>query len=282
MAALNSSTRRREMPDGLWMRCADCESLIYRKEWEESLKICPKCGYHFRIGVTERIEYTLDEGSFEEHFADLLPGDPLHFVDKEPYLERLQRHQAATGLRDAAVVGKGRIEGIPVWFGVIDFNFLGGSMGSVVGEKLTRMFERGRAERIPVVTISSAGGGARMQEGAISLLQMSKTSIAVRQLHEEGVAYISVLTDPTMGGNLASFASLGDILIAEPRALIGFTGPRVIQETIKEKLPEGFQRAEFALEHGLIDMVVHRRDLKPTLARLLKYCTAGIHHSQRP
>jgi len=276
MAALNPAGRkRREMPDGLWMRCTDCESLVYRKEWEESLKICPKCGYHFRIGVAERIDYTLDEGSFEEYYADLMPTDPLHFVDKEPYPARLIRHQKATGLKDAAVVGKGRIEGIGVWFGVIDFAFLGGSMGSVVGEKLTRVFESALSDHIPVITVSAAGGGARMQEGAMSLLQMSKTSCAVRRLHEAGVAYISVLTDPTMGGNLASFASQGDFLIAEPRALIGFTGPRVIQETIKEKLPDGFQRAEFAVEHGLIDMIVHRRDMKPTLARILAYCTAS-------
>jgi len=276
MSAWNlSARRRREMPEGLWMRCSDCESLIYRKEWEESLKVCPKCGYHFRIGSRERIQYSLDENSFDEHYVDLAPSDPLQFVDRVPYSQRLERYQKATGLKDAAVVGKGTINGTELWFGVIDFSFLAGSMGSVVGEKLTRIFENALAERKPIVVVSAAGGGARMMEGAISLFQMSKTSCAVQRLHEAGVPFISVLTDPTMGGVMASYASQGDVLISEPRALIGFTGPRVIRETIKEELPPGFQKAEFALEHGLIDMIVHRRDMKATLADLIAYLTAN-------
>lgn len=263
--------RKRSMPDGLWTRCDGCKGVVYKKAVEEKLNVCPECNYHFRITGRERIRILLDENSFEEYWANMLPADPLNFKDRITYKERLEAEQLKTGLKEAAIVGKGRIEGKAVIFGVTDSNFIMGSMGSVVGEKITRAAEKALEERLPLIIVSGSGGGARMQEGAISLMQMAKTSAAIAKLHETSVLYISVLTDPTLGGVTASFASLADIILAEPKALIGFAGPRVIQETIKKTLPHGFQTAEFLLAHGFIDRIVERKDLKHELATLIDY-----------
>ncbi len=260
--------RRREMPDGLWMKCDWCEKMIYRKAVEEALWVCPECNYHFPISARRRVELLLDEGTWEEELADLESADPLEFAS---YRESIARYQQRTGLKDAALVGTGRLSGIDVVLGVTDSRFMMGSMGSVVGEKITHGAERAVELGRPYVVVSGSGGGARMQEGMVSLMQMAKTTEAVSRLNRHGIPYIVVLTHPSMAGVLASFASLGDVIIAEPKALIGFTGPRVIKQTIKQELPEGFQRSEFLLEHGMIDMIVNRGELKETLARLLKY-----------
>lgn len=251
----------------LWVKCEDCGEMIYRKEWEALCKVCPKCNYHFRIGAMERIGYLLDEGSFNERDKDLKSSDPLNFKDSIPYKERLEKAFLSTGLLDAVVTGEGRIGGAKVAIGVMDFGFMGGSMGSVVGEKITRIIEWAQKRRLPLIIVSCSGG-ARMQEGMLSLMQMAKTSSALARFRE---LYISVLTDPTTGGVTASFASLGDIIIAEPKSLIGFAGPRVIEKTIKEKLPPGFQRAEFLLQHGFIDMIVPRFRLKKTIIKLIEF-----------
>jgi len=262
------------MPDGLWTRCNHCNSIVYRKEVEEGLNVCPKCNFHFSISAWDRIEITVDENSFEEYDAALSPADPLEFVDREAYPARLKRYQEKTGLRDAIISGRGTIEGIPVLLGVTDFHFMAGSMGSVIGEKICRLTEEGIRTGLPLILISASGGGARMQEGIISLMQMAKTGAAVARYRRAGGLYISVLTNPTMAGVMASFAALGDIVLAEPMALIGFTGSRVIEETIKEKMPPEFQRSEFALKHGLIDKIVPRKEMKATLAQLIRYCIA--------
>lgn len=262
---------KRTMPDGLWTRCDDCRNMIYRKAVEERMKTCSECGYHFPLTSQERIELVLDRGSFQELWSDLAPADPLKFVAVGTYQQKIEEAQNATGLRDAAVVGRGTIEGIPVLFGVTDWRFLMGSMGSVVGEKITRLAEEAREEKVPLIVVSGSGGGARMQEGCLSLMQMAKTSAAIARLHDARGFFLSVLTNPTMAGVLASFASLGDVILAEPKALIGFTGPRVIEQTIKQTLPPGFQRSEFLLEHGLVDMVVPRTELKARLVQLLEY-----------
>jgi len=261
---------RREIPENLWVRCSRCGELLYVKEFEKNLKVCHKCDHHFRLSARERIDLLIDAGTFVEEDADLLPGDPLGFVSLEqPYPRKIAEVQARTGLNEAVVSGSGRLEGIPVQISACDFSFLGASMGSVFGEKVVRTLERGLTTRQPVLVVSCSGG-ARMHEGIFSLMQMVKTSGAVARLSDAAVPFISVLTDPTTGGVSASFATLGHVIIAEPGALIGFAGPRVIEQITKQKLPPGFQTAEFLLEHGVIDMVVHRRDLKPTVARLLR------------
>ena len=263
--------KKREIPEGLWTKCEECGEIIYNKALEENLKVCPKCQYHFTLGAQERIQLLIDSGTFQEFDSHLQSTDPLGFKGPKTYLEKLRLDQAATGLPEAVVTGEGKLEGKRIVFGVTDSRFIMGSMGSVVGEKVTRAIERALRSRIPLVIVSGSGGGARMYEGMFSLMQMSKTSVALAQLHEGGVPFLSVLTNPTMAGVMASYASLGDIIIAEPKALIGFTGPRVIEQTIRQRLPEGFQRSEFLLEHGQIDKVVHRKQLKGVLSQLLDY-----------
>ena len=264
-----SRRTRHDIPAGLWTKCEGCGQLIYNKQLDESLRVCAKCDFHFPLTAQQRIELTLDAGTFEEWDADLRPVDPLQFSVPRPYSEKLIEEQRACGLVDACLTGRGRLEGREVVFGVTDSRFMMGSMGSVVGERLTRAIERATEPHVPLIIVSGSGGGARMQEGMLSLMQMAKTSSALMRFDERDGLFLSVLTHPTMAGVLASFATLGDLLIAEPKALIGFTGPRVIEQTIRQKLPEGFQRSEFLLEHGLIDCIVHRRDMKATLARLL-------------
>ncbi len=261
---------RSQVPEGLWVKCDDCREIIYSKTLESTGKICPKCGHHFRISVDERIESLLDEGSAKELFATVSPVDPLKFRDTKPYKSRLKQYQQKTGAREAVRVVEGRIEEIPVILAVMDYRFMGGSMGSVVGEKITRAIERGEHQRVAVVVVS-ASGGARMQEGALSLMQMAKISTALASLRRARLPYLSILTDPTTGGVTASFAMHGDLNIAEPGALIGFAGPRVIEQTIGESLPEGFQRSEFLLQHGFLDMVVPRQEMKQTVARCLRH-----------
>jgi len=263
--------KRKEIPEGLWTKCEDCGEIIYNKILEENFKVCPKCNYHFVLSAQERINLILDKDSFKEMDAQLSPLDPLDFKGPVTYKEKLEKEQQATGLKDAVVSGIGTIEGKKVVFAVTDSRFMMGSMGSVLGEKITRAIEFALDKRLPLIIVSGSGGGARMQEGMLSLMQMAKTSSALSRFHNAGLCFISVLTNPTMAGVLASFASLGDVLIAEPKALIGFTGPRVIEQTINQVLPPGFQRSEFLLEHGLIDMIVQRKDLKKTLAQLIEY-----------
>ncbi|WP_456392881.1 acetyl-CoA carboxylase, carboxyltransferase subunit beta [Nitratifractor sp.] len=253
-----------------WIKCPQCLSLMYYKEVEAKHNVCPKCAHHFRIGAKQRIELLADEGSFEEHDANLVPIDPLKFVDKKSYKKRIEEGKAKTGGRSSSVIsGSCTIDDQPTELVVFDFAFMGGSLGSVEGEKIVRAVHRA-IERKSGVVIVSASGGARMQESTFSLMQMSKTSAALHRLHEKGLPFISVLTDPTMGGVSASFAMLGDIIMAEPNALIGFAGQRVIKQTIGADLPEGFQRAEFLLEHGLIDLVVDRNEMKESIARFLR------------
>jgi acetyl-CoA carboxylase carboxyl transferase subunit beta len=259
-----------KIPEGLWIKCDNCKEIIYKKEIERNLKVCPKCDYHFRITARERLELVIDEGSFVELDEGLAPLDFLEFRDTAKYKDRLKSVQTITGQKDAVISGEAAIAGHPVVLAIMDFGFMGGSMGSVVGEKVTRAAERAAEKKAPLIVFSSSGG-ARMQEGIISLMQMAKTSAALGRLAEAGMPYISVLTDPTFGGVSASFSSLGDIIIAEPRSLIGFAGPRVIEQTIKKQLPEGFQRAEFQLEHGQVDMIVDRKQMKETLARILEF-----------
>jgi acetyl-CoA carboxylase carboxyl transferase subunit beta len=263
---------KRGVPEGLWKRCPGCNETIFRKEAERRLGVCPECDYHWYVPAQERIRQVLDEGTFEEWDAELAPADPLDFVDKQPYKERLAKEQERTGLRDAAVVGTGMIRGRRVAFGVTDSSFIMGSMGSVVGEKLTRTIERATEEQLPLIIISGSGGGARMHEGMLSLMQMAKVSAALARFDSSGGLFISVLTNPTMGGVAASFAALGDVVFAEPKALIGFAGPRTIEATIRIELPKGFQTSEFLLEHGFIDRIVRRKDLKSEIARTVDYC----------
>ncbi|MEJ2183000.1 MAG: acetyl-CoA carboxylase, carboxyltransferase subunit beta [Nitrospirota bacterium] len=257
-----------KIPEGLWVKCDGCKEIIYRKEIDRNFQVCPKCRYHFRINAGLRLKYLADDGSFEELDRGVTSADPLQFKDQKPYPERVTESQARSGLREAVISGKARIKGNPVVLVVMDFSFMGGSMGSAVGEKLVRAAELALSERTPLVAVSSSGG-ARMQEGILSLMQMSKVSAAIGRLKDAGVPYISVIADPTFGGVTASFAMLGDVILAEPRSLIGFAGPRVIEQTIKQQLPQDFQRAEFLLSHGLIDAIVQRRDMKKTLAILI-------------
>jgi len=258
-----------ELSEHLWIKCNSCNEIIYRKVIERNFQVCPKCNYHFQIPARKRIDCLVDPGTFVEYDADLVSVDPLEFKDLKRYPHRIKESQEATGQKDAVICGEAKIEGHPAMIGIFEFNFMGGSLGSVVGEKITRLIERAIEKRIGVV-IFCASGGARMQEGILSLMQMAKTSAALAKLHEAKIPYISVLTDPTTGGVSASIGMLGDVIIAEPRAMIGFAGPRVIKDTIRAELPEGFQRAEFVLQHGTIDLIVERKDLRHTLASLLE------------
>ena len=268
--SLRQKGKRRDIPAGLWTKCEGCGQLLYNKSLlEETLKVCAKCDFHFPLTAKERLDLLIDPGSFEEWDANLAPMDPLQFKGPKTYVQKLREDQAAFQMTDACMTGNGLLEGHRVIMGVTDSRFIMGSMGSVVGEKLTRAIERGVEMHWPVIIVSGSGGGARMYEGVLSLMQMAKTSAALSRLDQAGGLFISVLTHPTMAGVFASFASLGDVIIAEPKALIGFTGPRVIEQTIRQKLPDGFQRSEFLLSHGLIDMIVHRRDMKAELAKLL-------------
>ncbi len=263
--------KKKEIPEGLWTKCESCSEALYNKTLEENLRVCPKCNYHFVLGAYERINTLLDKDTFQEYDKDMLPRDPLEFKGPKTYMEKITQDQLATGLKEAAVSGEGLLDNKKIILAVTDSRFIMGSMGSVVGEKITRAIETATREKLPLIIISGSGGGARMYEGMFSLMQMAKTSAALYYYHKAKLPYISVLTNPTMAGVMASFAGLGDIIIAEPKALIGFTGPRVIEQTIRQKLPAGFQRSEFLLEHGLIDMIVHRKNLKTTLSQLLDY-----------
>jgi acetyl-CoA carboxylase carboxyl transferase subunit beta len=265
---ITTETQAREMPDGLWTKCPDCSTVIYRKELEENSFTCPSCSHHFRIGSAKYVKILFDEGTWSEADAGVRSADPLEFVDTRPYKARLKEAYSKSDLPDAVTTGTGAIDGISVSFGCMNFGFIGGSMGSVVGEKFLRAGRRALEQKMPYVFIS-ASGGARMQEAALSLMQMAKTSAVLSELAEVGLPYVSILTDPTTGGVSASYAMLGDVIIAEPKALIGFAGPRVIEQTIRKKLPEGFQRSEFLLEKGFVDLVVPRRDLKRTLSTVL-------------
>ena len=261
--------KKLRVPGGLWVKCDNCKEIIYKKEVLRNANVCPKCGYHFRISARERLTGLFDNGIYEELDRDIQPTDPLGFRDTKPYKDRLKAYQQETGLRDAVINAVGLIGEMPCVVSAMEYSFMGGSMGSVVGEKVTRAAERSLNDQKPLIIVS-ASGGARMQEGALSLMQMAKIASALARMHEAGIPYLSILTDPTTGGVTASFAMLGDVNIAEPKALIGFAGPRVIEQTIRQKLPEGFQRAEFLLEHGMIDMVVERSQLKPTLIKCLR------------
>lgn len=260
--------KKRDMPEGLWSKCKECGTTLYQKDLEEAMHVCSECGHHMRIGAAARVATLVDGGhAFEEHWPDLYPTDPLAFVDKGPYIDKLASTAKKTGKTDAATAGLGLIDGQPVALCILDFSFMGGSMGMVVGERVTRTIELALEHRIPAVVLSCSGG-ARMHEGALSLMQMAKTSALLARLQEEKGLYISVLANPTTGGVMASFAALGDIILAEPGALIGFAGPRVIQETLRIELPEGFQTSEFLLEHGFIDRIVSRKNLRGELSRL--------------
>jgi len=262
--------RRIKTPEGMWIKCGACLEIIYKPEVERNLNVCPKCNYHFRIPALERIRSVVDEGTFQEFGADLESVDMLVFTDTKKYTDRLKEAKKKTARKEAVITGIARINGIDIVLAVLDFEFLGGSMGCVVGEKIAIAAEQALERRHPLI-VFSASGGARMQEGTLSLMQMAKTSAALARLSAAKLPFISVMTDPTTGGVAASFAMLGDIIISEPGALIGFAGPRVIEQTIKQKLPEGFQRAEFLLEHGMLDMIVERTKLKPTLTQILRF-----------
>jgi acetyl-CoA carboxylase carboxyl transferase subunit beta len=265
------ATRRKNIPDGLWKKCDKCEEILYVPELERRMHVCPQCGYHFRIGARLRIKLIVDEGSFEETHADMTAGDPLNFeTPLGSYPEKLEENKKATDLMDAAICGFGEIETIPISLAVTDSFFMMGSMGSVVGEKVTIAAETAIDKKLPLITVSGSGGGARMQEGMVSLMQMAKTSAAVRRMADTRLPFISVLTDPTMGGVAASFSFLGDVIIAEPGAVIGFAGPRVVQQTIHEEPPADFQSAESQMKYGFVDMVVARDELKHTIAHLLR------------
>lgn len=270
--ASNPKPRKRGVPEGLWVKCPDCKAAVYRKEADKRLGVCPECGYHFYVSALDRIAQVLDEGTFEPWDENLMPTDPLNFKDQKRYADRLAAEQKRTGLKDAAVTGSGMIRARRVAFGVTDSAFIMGSMGSVVGERLTRLIERATEQQLPLIIISGSGGGARMHEGILSLMQMAKVSAALARYDQAGGLFISILTNPTMGGVAASFASLGDVVYAEPKALIGFAGPRTIKATIRIELPEGFQTSEFLLQHGFIDRIVPRDKLKSEIARTIDYC----------
>jgi acetyl-CoA carboxylase carboxyl transferase subunit beta len=264
--------RKTSVPEGLWAKCAACGHVVYNKALHENLHVCPKCNHHFVIGAKERIAQLIDEGTFLELNGHLKSLDPLNFKAAKSYSEKLKQDEKKTGLTEAAMTGVGLCDGRRIALGVTDSRFIMGSMGSVVGEKLTRLIEYAQAERLPLVIVSGSGGGARMYEGMLSLMQMAKTSAAISQYSKSGLPFISILTHPTMGGVMASFASLGDFIVAEPKALIGFAGPRVIEQTIRQKLPVDFQTSEFLLEHGLIDLIVERKLLKKAITQLIDYC----------
>jgi len=271
--ASSTAEKPSRVPEGLWVKCPGCTQLIYNRDLEASLNVCPKCAHHFRISATERLKALFDDSDYREHFADLTSTDPLQFTDTKPYRDRLKTSQESSGLKDSVIVATGRLDGIEVTVAAMEYSFIGGSMGIVAGEKITRAIEMACGKRQPVIVISCSGG-ARMMEGALSLMQMAKVAAALSRLDRARLPFISVLTDPTTGGVTASFAMLGDLNIAEPKALIGFAGPRVIEQTIKQKLPEGFQRSEFLVERGMLDLVVDRRDLKATLSRALRFMRA--------
>ncbi len=261
---------QKEVPDGLWIKCDECGEIIYKKQLDRTFWTCPRCSFHFKVTSDYYIRILLDDGEFDEMDANIIPRDPLRFKDRKKYTERLAAAREKSGLSEAVRVGLGKIDGIPVSFGVMDFRFIGGSMGSVVGERVARAIERALDMKIPLVIVS-ASGGARMQEGILSLMQMAKTSALLALLDEAKIPFISILTNPTTAGVMASYASLGDIIIAEPKALLGFAGPRVIQQTIGQELPEGFQSSDFFQEHGFVDAVVPRPKLRKTVAMLLRY-----------
>jgi len=265
---IKKGKKKIDVPDGLWTKCVNCSEIIYNKTLDDNLRVCPKCGYHFYIGARRRIEITLDKDSFVEYNSRIYSHNPLDFPG---YEEKLKKGEQTTGLDEAVVIGEGKLGGKSVAIGVTDFGFMGGSMGSVVGERLTIIIERAIEKKLPLIIISGSGGGARMQEGVLSLMQMVKTSSAIAELKSKGGLYISVLTNPTMGGAMASFASRGDIIIAEPGALLGFAGPRVIMQTIKQQMPKNFQKAESLLEHGMVDLVVERPNIRPTLIKILNF-----------
>ncbi|MDO8886654.1 acetyl-CoA carboxylase, carboxyltransferase subunit beta [Candidatus Oleimmundimicrobium sp.] len=268
-------TEKRPVPDGIWSKCAECGEIIYQKELVKNLWVCPKCNFHYKLSAYDRLGILLDGGEFNEFDASISSDDPLKFKAEKTYLESLNQSKEKTNLNDAVVTVKGKIDGRPVIIAVMDFRFIGGSMGSVVGEKITRAAERAIEGNSPLIIVSSSGG-ARMQEGMFSLMQMAKTSAAIAHFKETGLPYISVLTNPTMGGVMASFASLGDVIIAEPQALIGFAGPRVIEKTIRQRLPKDFQKAEFMLDYGQVDLVVDRNNLKATISKLLDSFMGGL------
>ena len=258
------------VPEGLWIKCPDCDAIIYTRDLVKTLSVCSKCGHHFRLTARERLLSLFDGEHWVEHDADLKSNDPLRFTDTKPYRDRLAASRKATGMADAIIIGVGRIDGIETVVAAMEYAFIGGSMGIVMGEKIVRAVETALARRMPLIIVSCSGG-ARMMEGALSLMQMAKISAGLARLDRAHLPYLSVLTDPTTGGVTASFAMLGDLNIAEPKALIGFAGPRVIEQTIRQKLPDGFQRSEFLVEHGMLDLVVDRRELKPTIARALRF-----------
>jgi acetyl-CoA carboxylase carboxyl transferase subunit beta len=261
---------RKVRTEGIFIKCPECENPLYRRELKESFQVCTHCDYHFRLGGRERLDTLFDDGRYEKLDEEITSGDPLEFVDTKPYKDRIKAAKKNSGLPEAIVSGKGTVGGHLTFAGAMDMSFIGGSMGSAVGEKITRLIERALEERGAVVTFA-ASGGARMQEGTLSLMQMAKISAALARLHDARLPFISILTDPTTGGVTASFAMLGDVIIAEPKALIGFAGPRVIEQTIRQKLPKGFQRSEFLLEHGMVDMVIDRRKMRETIVRLLDF-----------
>jgi acetyl-CoA carboxylase carboxyl transferase subunit beta len=269
---IQASEEKRVRTEGLWVKCEGCRQIIWKKELEDNCNVCTKCDHHFRIDAGERLLLLLDEGSIETYDENLASTDPLTFTDTRPYKARLQKSQADVGLKDAIINASGTLDGRPVLVSAMEYSFIGGSMGAVVGEAITRAIERACERKKPIVVVS-ASGGARMMEGVVSLMQMAKISAALARLDSARVPYISVLTDPTTGGVTASYAMLGDLNIAEPGALIGFAGPRVIEQTIRQKLPEGFQRSEFLLQHGMLDAVVHRKELKPYIGRALDFMT---------
>jgi acetyl-CoA carboxylase carboxyl transferase subunit beta len=274
---LDASGEKKIRTEGLWVKCEGCRQIIWKKDLEENQNVCPKCGKHFRIDARTRLSLLLDDGEYETFSDNLTSTDPLKFVDLKPYSERLKRAQSETGLNDAVINARGKLDGRPVIVSSMEYGFIGGSMGSVVGEMITRAIEEALEKMQPIIIVS-ASGGARMMEGVLSLMQLAKISAALAKLDEAKVPYISILTDPTTGGVTASFAMLGDLIIAEPGALIGFAGPRVIEQTIRQKLPPGFQRSEFLLEHGMLDAVVHRKEMKAYVARALEFMTPGVSH----
>ena len=269
-ASLDTSGEKKVKTEGLWVKCDQCRQIIWKKDLDNNFNVCPKCDRHFRIDARTRLGYLLDDGKYEVDDNNLVSTDPLHFTDLKPYAERLKRSRNETGLNDAVINARGRLNGKDVIVSAMEYSFIGGSMGTVMGEMITRAVEKATAEKVPLIVVS-ASGGARMMEGAISLMQMAKISAALARLDEAKVPYISLMTDPTTGGVTASFAMLGDLNIAEPGALIGFAGPRVIEQTIRQKLPEGFQRSEFLLQHGMLDAVVRRHELKSHIARALDF-----------
>jgi len=267
------NVKKKDIPAGLWIKCPECLAPLYKKELIDSLRICRKCGCHLVMSAEQRIASLIDKGTFVELDGELMAADPLEFKGPKTYKQKLEGDRKATGMKDAVITGYGNIEGKKVSVAVTDSRFIMGSMGSVVGERVTRMIEYGTKNNLPVIIVSGSGGGARMYEGILSLMQMAKTCSALAKHSEKGLLYVSVLTNPTMAGIMASFAGVGDVIIAEPKALIGFAGPRVIEQTIRQKLPEGFQRSEFLLAHGLIDMIVERKDLNDVIGKTIAYCS---------